>query len=134
MFFTKDQQLLPHSRVIFLNIVSSLNCNPVFRQCLHLHTIKSKTRNVSSFRKITSNFTKKNIKPAPDNTHFYLSRVISLEHITERQTITPLKLREDTLTNIQTTYNTETKTENFREQKLSSKYAYKKELYLEPFY
>ena len=60
---------------------------------------------------------KKNIKQAPDNTHFYLTRVISLEHITERQTITPLKSRGDTLTKLQTPSNTEKKTGTYPEKK-----------------
>ena len=75
-----------------------------------------------------------NTKTAPDKSHFFLTRVKFLGHIIERNTIIPLKSRVDAIQKLQTPSNKK-KTQDFFEMlNFLSKYVYKMQLYLRPFY
>ena len=50
------------------------------------------------YHKILQN---KNLKAAPDKSHFFLTRVKTLEHNIERNTITPIKSRIDAIQKLQ---------------------------------
>ena len=75
-----------------------------------------------------------NMKAAPDKSHFFLTRVKFLEHIIERNTITLLKSRIDAIQNFQPPSNKKKIQEFFGVLNFLSKYVYKRQLYLRPFY
>ena len=50
---------------------------------------------------------KENIKAAPDKSHFFLTRVEFLGHITEENSITPLKSRIDAIIKVHAPANKE---------------------------
>ena len=72
-----------------------------------------------------------NKKTAPDKLHFFLTRVKILGHITERNTITPLKSRIDAIKKLQPPSK---KRKFFGMLNFLSKYVYKMQLYLRPIY
>ena len=75
-----------------------------------------------------------NMKAAPDKSHFFLRRVKILGHIFERNTITPIKSRIDAIQKLQPP-TIKKKTQEFRGMlNFLSKYVYKMQLYLRPFY
>ena len=71
----------------------------------------------------------KNMKAAPDKSHFKI-----LGHIIERNTITPIKPRIDAIQKIQPPTNKKKIQEFLGMLNFHSKYVYKKQLYLRPFY
>ena len=74
------------------------------------------------------------MKAAPDKSHFFLTRVKFLGHITERNTITPLKSRINAIQKIQPATN-EKKIQEFPGMlNFLNKYVYKLQLYLRLFY
>ena len=75
-----------------------------------------------------------NMKAAPDNSHFFLTRVKFLGHIKERNTITPLKSRIDAIEKLQPPSNKKKIQEFLGLLSFLSKYVYKMQLYLRPFY
>ena len=75
-----------------------------------------------------------NMKAAPDKSHFFLTRVKFLGHIIERNTITPLKSRIDAIQKLQPPSNKKKIQEFFGMLNFLSKYVYKMQLYLRPFY
>ena len=75
-----------------------------------------------------------NMKAAPDKSHFFLTRVKFLGHITERNTTTPLKSRIDEIKKLQPPSNKKKIREILGILNFLSKYAYKMQLYLRPFY
>ena len=76
----------------------------------------------------------KNMKAAPDKSHFFLTRVKFLGYIIERNTITPLKSRIDAIQKLQPTTNKKKIREFLGILNFLSKYVYKIQLYLRPFY
>ena len=81
---------------------------------------------LEQYHKILQN---KNLKAAPDKSHFFLTRVKLLGHNIERETITLLKSHIDAIQKLQPPINKK-KIQEF----LFSKYVYKMQLYLRPFY
>ena len=78
-----------------------------------------------------------NLKAAPDKSHFFLTRVKFLGHYVERNTITPLKSRIDAIQKLQPPTNKkkiQEQKETPRKLNFLSKYVYKMQLYLRPFY
>ena len=75
-----------------------------------------------------------NMKVAPDNSHFFLTRVKFLGHIIERNTLTPLKSRIDAIQKLQPPTNKKKIQEFLGMLNFLSKYVYKMQLYLRPFY
>ena len=75
-----------------------------------------------------------NVKAAPDKSHFFLTREKFLGHIIKRNTITPLKSRIDAIQKLQPPSNKKKIQEFFRMLNFLSKYVYKMQLYLRPFY
>ena len=75
-----------------------------------------------------------NMKAAPDKSHFFLTRVKFLGHIIERNTITPLKSRIDAIQKLQQPTNKKKIQKFLGMLGLLSKYVYKMQLYLRPFY
>ena len=75
-----------------------------------------------------------NMKAAPDKSHFFPTRVNYLGHIIERNTITPLNSRIDAIQKIQPPSNRKKIQEFFGLLNFLSKYIYKMQLYLRPFY
>ena len=75
-----------------------------------------------------------NLKAAPDKSHFFLTRVKFLGHNIERNTITPLKSRIDAIQKLQPPTNKKKIQEFLGMLNFLSKYVYKMQLYLRPFY
>ena len=75
-----------------------------------------------------------NMKAAPDKSHFFLTRVKFLGHIIERNTITPLKSRIHAVQKLQPPTNKKKIQEFLGMLNFLSKYVYKMQLYLRPFY
>ena len=75
-----------------------------------------------------------NLKAAPDKSHFFLTRVKFLGHNIERKTITPLKSRIDAIQKLQPPTNKKKIQELLGMLNFLSKYVYKMQLYLRPFY
>ena len=76
----------------------------------------------------------KNLKAAPNKSHFFLTRVKFLGNKIERNTITPLKSRIDAIQKLQPPTNKKKIQEFLGMLNFLSKYVYKKQLYLRPFY
>ena len=74
------------------------------------------------------------MKAAPDKAHFFLTRLKFLGHIIERNTITPLKSRIDAIQKLQPPSNKKKIQEFLGMLNFLSKYVYKMQLYLRPFY
>ena len=75
----------------------------------------------------------KNMKAAPDKSYFFLTRVKFLGHIIERNTITPLKSRIDSIQKLQ--FPSNKKIQEFLGMlNFLSRYVYKMQLYLRTFY
>ena len=83
------------------------------------------------YHKILQN---QNLKAAPNKSHFFLTRVKFLGHNIERKTITPLKSRIDAIQKLQPPTNKKKIPEFFGMLNFLSKYVYKMQLYLKPFY
>ena len=83
------------------------------------------------YHKILQN---ENLKAAPDKSHFFLTRVKFLGHNIERNTITPLKSRIDAIQKLQPPTNKKKIQEFLGMLNFLSKYVYKMQLYLSPFY
>ena len=83
------------------------------------------------YHKILQN---ENLKAAPDKSHFFLTRVKFLGHNIERKTITSLKSRIDAIQNLQPPTNKKKIQEFLGMLIFLSKYVYKMQLYLRPFY
>ena len=75
-----------------------------------------------------------NMKAAPDKSHFFLTRVKFLGHIIENNTITPLKSRIHAIQKLQPPTNKKKIQEFLGILNFLSKYVYKMQLYLRPFY
>ena len=75
-----------------------------------------------------------NLKTTPDKSHFFLTRVKFLGHNIERNTITPLKSRIDAIQKLQPPTNKKKIQEFLGMLNFLSKYVYKMQLYLRPFY
>ena len=75
-----------------------------------------------------------NLKAAPDKSHFFLTRVKFLGHNIERNLITQLKSRIDAIQKLQPSTNKKKIQEFLGMLNFLSKYAYKMQLYLKPFY
>ena len=75
-----------------------------------------------------------NMKAAPDKPHFFLTRVKFLGHIMEKDTITPLKSRINAIQKLQPPTNKNIIQEFLGMLIFLSKYVYKVQLYLRPFY
>ena len=76
----------------------------------------------------------KNMKAAPDKSHFFLTRGKFLGHIIDKNSITPLKSRVDAIQKLQPHTNKTKIQKFFRMLIFLSKYVYKRQLYLRPFY
>ena len=74
-----------------------------------------------------------NMKAAPDKSHFFLTCVKFLR-LMERNTITPLKSRNEAIQKHQPPTNKNKIQEFFGMLSFLSKYVYKSQLYLRPFY
>ena len=83
------------------------------------------------YHKILQN---KNLKAAPDKSHFSLTRVKFLGHNIEQNTIAPLKSRNDAIQKLQAPTNKKKIQEFLGMLNFLSKYVYKMQLYLRPFY
>ena len=83
------------------------------------------------YHKILQN---ENLKAAPNKSHFFLTRVKFLGHNIERNTITPLKSRIDAIQKLQPPTNKKKIQEFLGMLNFLSKYVYKMQLYLRPFY
>ena len=86
---------------------------------------------LEQYHKIVQN---ENLKAAPDKSHFFLTRVKFLGHNIERNTITPLKSRIDAIQKLQPPTNKKKIQEFLGMINFLSKYVYKMQLYLRPFY
>ena len=86
---------------------------------------------LEQYHKILQN---KNLKAAPDKSHFFLTRVKFLGHNIEQNTITPLKSRIDAIQKLQPPTNKKKIQEFLGMLNFLSKYVYKMQLYLRPFY
>ena len=86
---------------------------------------------LEQYQKILQN---KNLKAAPDKSHLFLTRVNFLGHNVERGTITPLKSRIDAIQKLQPPTNKKKIQEFLGMLNFLSKYVYKMQLYLRPFY
>ena len=75
-----------------------------------------------------------NMKAAPDKSDFFLGRVKNLGHIIESNTITPLKSRIHAIQKLQPPTNKKKIQEFLGMLNFLSKYVYKMQLYLRPFY
>ena len=75
-----------------------------------------------------------NLKAAPDKSHFFFTRVKFLGHNIERNTITPSKSRNDAIQKLQPPTNKMKIQEFLGMLNFLSKYVYKMQLYLRPFY
>ena len=83
------------------------------------------------YHKILQN---ENLKAAPDKSHFFLTRIKFLGHNIERNTITLLKSRTDAIQKLQPPTNKKKIQEFLGMLNFLSKYVYKMQLYLRPFY
>ena len=83
------------------------------------------------YHKILQN---KNLKAAPDKSHFFFTRVKFLGHNIERNTITPLKSRIDAIQKLQPPTNKKKIQELLGMLNFLSKYVYKMQLILRRFY
>ena len=88
-------------------------------------------KDLEHYHKILQN---KNLKAAPNKSHFFLTRVKFLGHNIERKTITPLKSRIDAIQKLQPPTNKKKIQEFLGMLNFLSKYVYKMQLYLRPFY
>ena len=79
-------------------------------------------------------FQNENLKAAPDKSNFFLTRVKFLGHNIERNTITPLKSRIDAIRKLQPPTNKKKIQEFLGMLNFLSKYVYKMQFYLRPFY
>ena len=70
-----------------------------------------------------------NIKAAPDKSQFFLTRVLFLGHIIEKNTKTPLKSRIDAIQNVQPSTNKKKTQEFLGMLNFLIKYVYKMQLY-----
>ena len=87
---------------------------------------------LEQYHKILQN---KNLKAAPDKSHFFTTRVKFLGHNIERETITPLKSRIDAIQKLQPPKKNKKKIQEFLGVlNFLSKYVYKMQLYLRSFY
>ena len=86
---------------------------------------------LEQYHKILQN---ENLKAAPDKSQFFLTRVKFLGHNIERNTITPLKSRIDAIQKIQPPTSKKKIQEFLGMLNFLSKYVYKMQLYLRPFY
>ena len=86
---------------------------------------------LEQYHKIVQN---ENLKAAPDTSHFFLTRVKFLGHDIGRNNITPLKSRIDAIQKLQPPTNKKKIQEFLGMLNFLSKYAYKMQLYLKPFY
>ena len=86
---------------------------------------------LEQYHKILQN---KNLKAAPDKSHFFLTRVKFSGHNIERNTITPLKSRIDAIQKLQPPTNKKKIQEFLGMLNFLSKYVYKMQLYLRSFY
>ena len=86
---------------------------------------------LEQYHKILQN---ENLKAAPDKSHFFLTRVKFLGHNIERNTITPIKSRIDAIQKRQPPTNKKKIQEFLGMLNFLSKYVYKMQLYLRPFY
>ena len=75
-----------------------------------------------------------NMRVSPDKSYFFLTRVKFLGHIIEKNTITPMKSRIDAIRKVQPPTNKKKTQEFLGMLKFLSKYLYKMQLYLRPFY
>ena len=95
----------------------------------------NKRRNVPCLKKYHQILLqKKNMKAAPDKSHFFLTRVKFLGNIIESNAITPLKSRIDAIQKLQPPSNKKKIQEFFGMLNFLSKYVYKLQLYSRPFY
>ena len=74
------------------------------------------------------------MKAAPYKSHFFSTRVKFLGHIIEKNTITPLKSRTDAIQKLLPSTNKKKIQEFLGMLNFLSKYVYKMQLYLGPFY
>ena len=74
------------------------------------------------------------MKSAPDKSHFFLTRAKFLGHINEINTITLLKTRIDAIQKLQPPTNKKKIQDLLGMINFLSKYVYKMQLYLRPFY
>ena len=86
---------------------------------------------LEQYHKILQN---ENLKAAPDKSYFFLTRVKFLGHNIERNTITPLKSRIDAIQKLQPPTIKKKIQEFLGMLNFLSKYVYKMQLYLRPFY
>ena len=86
---------------------------------------------MEQYHKILQN---ENLKAAPDKSHFFLTRVKFLGHNIERNTITPLKSCIDAIQKLQPLTNKKKIQEFLGMLTFLSKYVYKMQSYLRPFY
>ena len=75
-----------------------------------------------------------NMKAAPDKSHFFLTRVKILGHIIDRNSINSLKYHIYAIQKLQPLTNKEKIQELCGMLNFFSKYVYKMQLYLRPFY
>ena len=95
------------------------------------HRLKKKC---SMFRTISPNTSERKSEGRPDKSHFFLTRVKFLGHNIERKTTTPLKSRIDAIQKLQPPTNKKKIQEFLGMLNFLSKYVYKMQLYLRPFY
>ena len=86
---------------------------------------------LEQYHKILQN---ENLKAAPDKSNSFLTRVKFLGHDIERNTITPLKSRNDAIQKLQPPTKKKKIQEFLGMLNFLSKYVYKMQLYLRPFY
>ena len=86
---------------------------------------------LEQYHKILQN---ENLKAVPDKSHFFLTRGKFLGHNIERETITPLKSRIDAIQKLQPPTNKKKIQEFLGMLNFLSKYVYKMQLKLRPFY
>ena len=77
---------------------------------------------------------KENMKAVPDKSHFFLTRVKCHGHFIKRNTITPLKSRIDPIQKLHPPTNKKKIQEFLGKLNFLSKYVYKMQLCLRPFY
>ena len=99
--------------------------------CNHPPTEDEKFTVLEQHHKILRN---ENLKAAPNKSHFFLTRVNCLGHNIEQNTTTPLKSRIDASQKLQPPANKKKIQEFLGMLNFLSKYVYKVQLYLRPFY
>ena len=101
---------------IFRPLIIIKKGNHIFRQCFYAITNKDEMFTVlENYHQL---LLQENMKAAPDKSHFFLTRVKFLGHITERNTTTPLKSRIDEIKKLQPPSNKKKNTRNFWNVKL----------------